>query len=103
LKDETDGRNSYMGGTLFENGFCSLDESLVKAIIQTKITLNNVEMRLMWGGSYNSIKDIMHFELRKQAQSSDRPCQTAVHGVEMQEIKDYLNSFKNKNGGDYDY
>lgn len=60
-------------------------------------------MRLMWGGSYNSTKDIMHFELRKKAGSSDRPYQTAVHAIEMKEIKDYLNSFKNKNGGNYDY
>jgi hypothetical protein len=103
LKDETDGRNSYMGGTLFENGFCSLDKSLIKAIIQTKITLNNLEMRLMWGGSYYSTKDIMHFELRKEAGNPDRPYQKAVHGVEMQDIKDYLNSFKNRNGDDYDY
>jgi hypothetical protein len=92
-----------MGGTLFENGFCSLDESLVKAIIQTKVTLNNMEMRLMWGGSYYSTKDIMHFELRKNAGSPDRPYQSAVHEIKMQDIKDYLNSFKNKNGGDYDY
>jgi len=45
----------------------------------------------------------MHFELRKQAGNSDRPYQIAVHGIEMQEIKDYLNSFKNKNGSNYDY
>jgi len=103
LIDETNKRNSYMGGTLFENGFCSLNENLVKAIIQTKIAINNEQMRLMWGGSYHSSKDIMHFELRKQAGVSNRPYQIAVHGIEMQNIKDYLNSFKNKNGGNYDY
>lgn len=103
LKDETKGRDSYMGGKLFENGFCSLEASLVKAIIQTKVTINNEQMRLMWGGSYNSSKDIMHFELRKQAASTDRPWQKIVHEIDMKDIKDYLNLFKNKNGGDYEY
>jgi len=103
LKDETNKKKCYMGGTLFENGFCSLDESLVKSIIQTKVTLNNVEMRLMWGGSYYSTKDIMHFELRKQAGSSERPYQKAVHSVIIQDIKNYLNSFKNRYGAEYDY
>lgn len=103
LKNETNKRDSYAGGKLFEYGFCSLDASLVKAIIQTKVTIKNEQMRLMWGGSYNSTKDIMHFELRKQAASTDRPWQKIVHEIDMKDIKDYLNSFKNKNGGDYDY
>ena len=45
----------------------------------------------------------MHFELRKTAGSNDRPFQKAVHGIDMQEIKDYLNSFNKKDGGKYDY
>lgn len=103
LKNETDKRDSYAGGKLFEYGFCSLDASLAKAIIQTQVTINNEQMRLMWGGSYNSTKDIMHFELRKQAASTDRPWQRLVHEIDIKEIKEYLNSFKKQNGGNYEY
>jgi len=57
----------------------------------------------MWGGGYYKSKDIMHFELRKNAGSSARPFQKAIHGIEMKDIKEYLNSFKNKIGENYDY
>jgi hypothetical protein len=32
-----------------------------------------------------------------------RPFQSAVHGVKMETIKEYLNSFTNKEGDNYDY
>ncbi len=60
-------------------------------------------MNLLWGGSYKNSKDIMHFELRKTAKSPDRPYQKAVHGINMEEIKRYLNSFNKKDGGKYAY
>lgn len=62
-----------------------------------------MKMKLLWDGSYKNSKDIMHFELRKAANSSDRPYQKAVHGINMEEIKGYLNSFNKKDGGKYAY
>jgi hypothetical protein len=103
LKNEITDKPNIRGGQLLEKGFFNLDASVVSSILGTKVTINNTEMRLMWGGYYNSSKDFMHFELRKRPGSENRPFQSAVHGVKMETIKEYLNSFTNKEGDNYDY
>jgi hypothetical protein len=103
LKNEITDKPNIRGGQLLEKGFFNLDASVVSSILGTKVTINNTEMRLMWGGYYNGSKDFMHFELRKIPASENRPFQSAVHGVKMETIKEYLNSFTNKEGDNYDY
>ena len=103
LRNEIKDKPNIRGGQLLEKGFFNMNASMVSAILGTKVTINNTEMRLMWGGYYNNSKDFMHFELRKTPASANRPFQNAVHGVEMETIKEYLNSFTNKEGDNYDY
>lgn len=64
--------------------------------------MNGKEIHLLWGGDYNSTKDFMHFELRDKPQDG-RDFQKAIHGIDIQEIKDYLNSFNKQDGSKYDY
>ncbi|HAN17886.1 MAG TPA: hypothetical protein DCQ24_04345, partial [Bacteroidales bacterium] len=104
VKSETDNSTNYSGKLLFNEGFCKLHSNVIKNICTTSISIDgNKTVKLLWGGSaYVNSKDFMHFELRDKPQDN-RNYQQWVHEIDLEIIKNYLNSFNKPDGSEYNY
>jgi hypothetical protein len=100
LKYEFSVDTEIYGKDILDVGFFSLPVEIVNSVKKQIVQTEKGAVYVNWGGDYFGTKDYMHFELRPDGQ---RKFQIAMHEIEIEKIRTYLNGFSTPNNGSYEY